>query len=103
VQPFKLWEWLHVPWGASAELLPHPKPHTRPIQASLIGALRLRCSTNFAICQLGIWHHFRRIWLLTSSSHGALAGQTNGEVEGPRDAARLEPRAHNLFQRPRRH
>ena len=28
---------------------------------------------------------------------------SNGEVEGPRAGARLEPRAHNLFQRPRRH
>jgi hypothetical protein len=27
----------------------------------------------------------------------------NGEVEGPRDGARLEPRVHNLFPHPRRH
>src|SRR5262249_25348028 len=28
---------------------------------------------------------------------------SNGEVEGPRTAARLEPRVHTLFQHPRRH
>ena len=38
-----------------------------------------------------------------SLSGDFLAADSNGEVEGPRDGTRLEPRADNLPQRPRRH
>ncbi len=97
----------------------NPKPHTRPFQVNLNGALRLPCSRNFQICQPRIWHPHRCIELLTSGSHECSSGATNGEVEGPRDAAGrtelersspvapdaagLEPRADTLPQRPRRH
>lgn len=64
-------------WGASAELLPQPKPHTRPFQARLNGALRLRCSINFGFWVPRIWHRCRQFELLTSGLHGALAGPTN--------------------------
>ena len=106
-------------WGAGAELLSRPKPHTRPFQARLNGALRLRCSIKFGFRVPRIWHHCRQFELLTYGPHGALAGQTNGEVEGPREsagrvsversspvggsAAGLEPRVHTVFLHPRRH
>src|ERR1700680_4358023 len=37
------------------------------------------------------------------SRGNALHVPSNGEVEGPRRSARLEPRAHTVFPRPRRH
>src|SRR5207302_1626778 len=36
-------------------------------------------------------------------THAVVPRRSNGEVEGPRDGARLEPRAEHLPQRPRRH
>jgi len=83
-------------------LLHQPKPHTRPFQASLNGALRLRCSINFDFWVPRKWHHCRQFELLTSKSHGALAGQSNGEVEGPHRSAGPWRRGRTISQRPRR-
>jgi hypothetical protein len=43
------------------EMLPTTEAAEASIQASLIGALRLRCSRNFEFRDIAIWHQHHHI------------------------------------------
>ena len=67
---------------------------------------RMATTTHTRLAQKPIAAFPRSIRLIFSAgvttNHSATL-TSNGEVEGPDQSARLEPRAHTVFQRPRRH